>query len=293
MSDPTAAVPVCYRHPDRETGIRCQRCERPICPDCMTPASVGFQCPSCVKEGAKGTRSGRLPYGGEVSSNAALTTFVLIAINVAVWLLIRSDNGIGGWGDKLELLPQTTLFQDNTGVVDLVKGVSDGAWWQVVTSVFAHVEVSHIAFNMIALYFLGPQLELILGRARFLGLYLISGLAGSAAVMLLSGPHTQTLGASGAIFGLLGALLVVAIKLRADLNQILVWLGINVAFTVYAHNSVSWQGHLGGLVGGTILAAIVVYSPKGPKRSTIQWAGMGAVALVSIALIAVRAAALS
>ncbi|MCZ4500374.1 MAG: Rhomboid family protein [Marmoricola sp.] len=296
MSEPTAAAPVCYRHPDRETWIRCQRCERPICPDCMNPASVGFQCPSCVKEGAKSVRTGRLPYGGEHSANPALTTYVLIAINVAVWLLIRSatsDNPAARLSDRLALRPRAV----DVGIQGLpgglhFDGVSGGAYWQLLTSAFAHVSVTHIAFNMIALYFLGPQLEAILGRVRFLALYLLSALTGSVAVMLLSDPVSSTLGASGAIFGLLGALLVVGLKLKADIQQILVWVGINVAFTVFAGSNISWQGHLGGFVGGAATAAIIVYAPRA-NRTTFQWAGLAGVLVVSLAVIAVRAAALA
>ena len=115
---------------------------------------------------------------------------------------------------------------------------------------FAHVEPLHIGFNMLALWILGPQLELVLGRVRFLALYLLSGLVGSAAVYWLSPEYTPTLGASGAIFGLMGALLVVARKVRADISQLMVWIGINAALTVLRPSGISWQGHLGGFVGG-------------------------------------------
>jgi len=288
-----AATPVCYRHPDRETWIRCQRCDRPICPDCMNSASVGFQCPSCVREGARTTRSGRLPYGGTPSANPALSSIGLIAINVAVWLSITADGGSGsGLVDKLALLPRTTLFGNADGTATLVKGVADGAYWQLATSVFSHVEVWHIAFNMLALYFLGPQLEAILGRARFLAVYLLSGLASSTAVLWLSHEHTQTLGASGAIFGLMGALLVVGLKLRANVQQLLFWIGINVVFTVTASSYISWQGHFGGLAGGALLAALVVYAPR-QRRAAFQWSAMLAFAAVCVVLVGVRIAALS
>ena len=290
---PVAATPVCYRHPDRETWIRCQRCERPICPDCMKSAAVGFQCPSCVKEGARTVRTGRLPYGGMHSTNPALTSIGLIVINLAVWVAIASDGG-GGSGliDKLALLPQTTLYGNQDGTATLVEGVSGGAWWQLGTSVFSHVQVFHIAFNMMALYFLGPQLEMILGRVRFLAVYLLSGFAGSIAVLWLSNEHTQTLGASGAIFGLMGALLVVGLKVRANVQQLLFWIGLNVVFTVTASSYVSWQGHFGGLAGGAVLAALLVYAPR-PRREALQWTGIAAFAVVCVVLAAVRIAALS
>jgi len=293
MTDPVAAAPVCYRHPDRETWIRCQRCDRPICPDCMTSAAVGFQCPSCVKEGARTMRTGRLPYGGSHSANPALSSIGLIALNVAVWLSISAAGGSGsGLVDRLALLPQTTLFGNQDGSTTLVEGVSGGAYWQLATSVFSHVAVWHIAFNMMALYFLGPQLEMILGRARFLAVYLLSGLAASTAVMWLSSEHTQTLGASGAIFGLMGALLVVGLKIGANVQQLVFWIGLNVVFTVTAGSFISWQGHFGGLIGGAVLAGLVVYAPR-QRRAAFQWASMAAFAAVCVVLIGVRVAALS
>ncbi len=292
MTEPTATAPVCYRHTDRETWIKCQRCDNPICPDCMTPASVGFQCPTCIKDGAKSTRTGRLPYGGERSANPALTSFVLIGINIALWVMIRATQRPEGLsGDLVQalwLLPQSPEVGVGARPFDSVAG---GEFWQVLTSAFAHIDGVHIAFNMVALYFLGPQLELVLGRVRFLALYLVSALTGSVAVMLLSSENTPTLGASGAIFGLLGALIVVAIKIRGDVQQLLVWLGINVVYTFVGSN-ISWQGHFGGLLGGALIAAVVVYSPR-ERRPVYQWSGIAAVTLVSLALIAVRAAALA
>jgi membrane associated rhomboid family serine protease len=290
---PVAATPVCYRHPDRETWIRCQRCDRPICPDCMNSAAVGFQCPSCVKEGARTTRSGRLPYGGEHSVRPDLTSIGLIVLNLAVWVAISADGGGGsGLVDRLALLPQTTLFGNPDGTVTVVEGVAGGAWWQLGTSVFSHVAVWHIAFNMMALYFLGPQLEMIIGRSRFLAVYLLSGLAGSTAVLWLSHEHTQTLGASGAIFGLMGALLVVGIKVRANVQQLVFWIGLNVVFTVTASSFISWQGHFGGLLGGAALAALLVYAPR-QHRAAYQWTGVTLFAIACVVLAAVRVAALS
>ena len=145
----------------------------------------------------------------------------------------------------------------------------DGAWWQLVTSTFLHVDVWHIGFNMLALWFLGPQLELAIGRARFLALYLISGLAGSACVYWLSGEQTSTLGASGAVYGLMAALLVIAFKVGGQVQTILMWIGINVVFTFTG--GFSWQGHLGGFVAGAAIMAVLRLLPArapyaGPGR---------------------------
>ncbi|MCW2850204.1 MAG: rhomboid family intrarane serine protease [Marmoricola sp.] len=287
-----SAPPTCYRHPDRETWIRCQRCERPICPDCMTSASVGFQCPHCVKEGNKGTRQSRTPYGGQRVGDPRITTFVLIGINVAVWLLVQATGGrTSTLLDKLMLLPASAVYRTQDGSIVEVKGVSDGAWWQVLTSVFAHEQALHIGFNMLALYFLGPMLEQVLGRARFLALYLVSGLAGSAAVMLFAASNSQSLGASGAIFGLMGALAVIALKVRGQVQSILMWIGLNLVFT-FTVGGISWQAHIGGLVAGAAVGAAMVYAPRGKSRAPVQWAATGAVLVVSLVLIAVRAVAL-
>jgi membrane associated rhomboid family serine protease len=260
----------------------------------MRSAAVGFQCPNCVKEGAKSVRTAKLPYGGEPSANPALTSLVLIGINLAVWILILAAGGSSSdLFNKLALLPQSQTFRDATGGLIAVKGVSGGAWWQVVTSMFTHVAVWHIGANMLALYILGPHLESILGRARFLAVYLVSGLVGSAAVMFLASQYTQTLGASGAIFGVMGAMLVIALKIRINVQPVVSLIGLNVLFTVVGSSFISWQGHLGGLVGGSLLTAILVYSPKGNARALIQWAGLAAVGIAACALIVVRAAALS
>lgn len=272
-------APVCYRHTDREAHIRCQRCERPICPDCMQPASVGFQCPNCVREGAKGTRSARTPYGGERTANPALTSQVLVAINVVVWVLILATGyRASPLIDKLALTPLGAVFRLNDGSTQLVNGVADGAPWQLLTSMFTHVEIWHLGFNMLVLWTLGPQLELAVGRLRFLAIYLISGFAGSAAVMWLSPVHGSTLGASGAIFGMLGALLMMAIKVRGDVRGIATWIGINFVITFVLAN-ISWQGHVGGFVGGLLVGAAVVYAPR-ERRTMWQTAGAGAVAVL-------------
>lgn len=278
----TEVSPYCYRHPDRETHIRCQRCGKPICPDCMRQAAVGFQCPGCVQEGARSTRQGRTTYGGRPSSDPTLTSKVLIGINLAVWLLITATGGAGSiWVDRLALLSvgRRVLLPD--GSLRTLEGVADGAWWQLVTSMFTHVDLMHVAFNMLALWFLGPQLEAVVGRTRFLALYLLSGLTGSAFVYWLTPVYTPTVGASGAIFGLMGALLVVAIKMRADYSQILVWLGLNVAITVLGRGLISWQGHLGGLVGGVLIALVYVYSPR---KSRPLWQAVGLAVLAAVVL---------
>lgn len=274
----------------------------------MRDASVGFQCPSCVSEGAKQTRSGRTPYGGVRSSNPALTSIVLIATNVAVWLTIVAT----GWQSsdvirRLALVPTGTcaagegMYYPNVSDASTcnvvpdgnwLPGVADGAFWQLITSAFTHVDIWHIGFNMLALWVLGPQLEMAIGRARFLALYFLSALAGSTAVYWLASESGATLGASGATFGLMGALLVIAFRVGGDVRSIMTWLGINVVITVLGSQFISWQAHLGGLLGGLAIAAILVYSPR-TRRTQVQALGLVGLAALLVLLIAVRTAALA
>jgi membrane associated rhomboid family serine protease len=307
---PAAGVPTCYRHPDRESHIRCQRCDRPICPDCMRDAAVGFQCPTCVAEGRKTTRSGRTAFGGLRPTNAGLTSFVLIGINAVVWLtIVVSGAAASRLYNWLALVPEgrcvpagnldryyPTVHSEAICAAqpgtEWVPGVSDGAYWQLLTSAFTHVEIWHIGFNMLALYVLGPQLELVIGRARFLALYLLSAFAGSALVYWAAPVSQSTVGASGAIFGLMGALLVVALKVRANAQEILMWIGINFVLTLVVSN-ISWQGHLGGFVGGLLIAAVLVYAPRGPRRTTFQVSGLTVIAALTAVAIIARTAALA
>ncbi|PKH38248.1 Rhomboid family protein [Nocardioides alpinus] len=312
-SDGQAAtgVPTCYRHPDRETWIRCQRCDKSICPDCMRDAAVGFQCPDCVKQANKGSRQNRAMYGGERSADPRLTSYVLIGINAVIWLAIAATGGrLSRVVDLLALAPvgrcgsTSTPSQYYPGISDSRvcetltsgdgvwhAGVADGAWWQLVTSAFTHVEIWHVAMNMFALFVFGPALEGIVGRARFLAVYLVSALASSVMVLFLASPDSSTVGASGALFGLLGALLVTAKKARLNSQWLMQNLVIGVVITVVGWRLISWQGHLGGFLGGVATAAIIAYAPKS-SRSIVQWAGVGLLTVVLLALAVVRVGAL-
>lgn len=302
-STPPPPTSVCYRHTTREAHIKCQHCGNTICPDCMTGAAVGFHCPDCVKRGRKETRSGLATYGGQRSHNPQLTTYVLIGINAAVWLAITVRNNLV---DTLALLPQglcsvaggggyfpgaTEADCQLSGQAEWVEGVATGAPWQLLTSVFAHEQVFHILMNMVVLGLLGPQLEQVLGRARFLAVYLIAGFAGSAAVMWLAGAQNFTLGASGAIFGLLGALVVVTFKMRGNYQSVLTWVGAYLVLG-FVIPGVSWQGHLGGLIGGALATAAIAYAPK-QRRSLVQWSALGVLLIVVLLVSGVRAAVLA
>ncbi len=301
---PSGTVPTCYRHPGREAYIKCQRCGRVICPDCMRDSAVGFQCPECVKEGARATRSGRTAYGGLRPGNAGITSIAIIALNVTVWLVVVMDGGRSSrLLDYLMLRPnglcfvpgqggfEVTQAQCDAGGATYLPGVADGAYWQLMTSAFTHLEIWHIGFNMLALWVLGPQLELAVGRLRFVALYLISALSGSTLVYWASAEYGATLGASGAVFGLMGALLVIAYKVKADVQQILLWLGINAVLT-FTISNLSWQGHLGGLLGGMAIAAILVYAPR-RRRTPVQVTGLAVLTLLLLVAIAARTAALT
>ncbi|WP_245750395.1 rhomboid family intramembrane serine protease [Nocardioides terrae] len=293
-------MPTCYRHPGREAHIRCQRCERPICPDCMTSASVGFQCPECLKEGSRSQRPLRTTYGGLRPSAPGFVTMVLIAINAAVWLLINvtgaSTSRLVDWfalrsdgrcdADRGGFFPNASEGICSRIGGHWVPGVADGAVWQLLTSTFTHVAFLHLFFNCFSLYVLGPQLEHAFGRARFIALYLLSGLAGSALVYWTSDGPGDTLGASGAIFGLMAAVLVIVLRTRMQAQGLLLWVGLSFAYSFIVPN-ISWQGHLGGFIGGLLVSAAIVLAPR-PRRSLVQWGGMGLVAAAIVVAVVAR-----
>ena len=288
-SGDSAAPPTCYRHPDRETYIRCSRCDKPICPDCMIAAPVGYQCPQCVAEGRKGVRQARTALGGQRrEGNANLVTLTIIGINVVIWVM---GLVIGTRGDTIlaeyarasgtnELAARLGLvLGDPTDAFSF--GIVDGEWYRVITATFMHVSVLHIALNMLALYMLGSQLEPLLGRSRFITLYLLSALGGSAASLLMvSAPYNISIGASGAVYGLFGALFVVARKLGGDTRSILVVLALNLAFS-FTISGIDWRAHLGGLAIGTALAAVFAYAPREQRSLWGLIGSLGAALLIT------------
>ena len=223
---------VCYRHPNRETGVSCSNCGKPICPDCMTATPVGMRCPDCARQKTP-TRS--------LQSIAVepIATYVLIALNVAVFVGARSS------------------VQAQSDLILFGPAVADGDYWRLLTSGFLHVELMHIALNMLSLFWLGRMIEPALGHVRFVAIYLVSLLGGALGVMILS-PNDPTLGASGAIYGLLGAAIVMARNRNISLIQsgLLPILALNFIFTLSVPG-ISLGGHLGGLVGGLIATFVV------------------------------------
>jgi len=222
----------CYRHPSRETGVSCSNCGNPICPDCMTATPVGMRCPDCARQKTP-TRS--------LQSMAVepIATYVMIALNVAVFVGARSS------------------VQAQSDLILFGPAVADGDYWRLITSGFLHVELMHIALNMLSLFWLGRMIEPALGHVRFVAIYLVSLLGGSLGVMILS-PGDPTLGASGAIYGLLGAAIVMARNRNISLIQsgLLPILALNFIFTLSVPG-ISLGGHLGGLIGGLVATFVV------------------------------------
>ncbi len=260
-------MPVCYRHPDRETGVSCSNCGRPICPDCMTSTQVGMRCPECSQERTK-VVTPRAVRGG-----SPVLTFILIGINVAVAVGVEFGGTTidyrGFVGSPLEAL----------GVL-YGPFVADGEWWRIITSGFLHAGLTHLIFNMFSLYILGTILEPAVGRLRFGVIYFVSLISGSFGALLLS-PMSPTVGASGAVFGLMGAALVVMRRrgINPMENGLALWMGINLVMT-FVLPGLSIGGHLGGLAGG-ILAAGALYEVG--ERSRNAALGMGLAVLVGVA----------
>jgi membrane associated rhomboid family serine protease len=276
------AAPRCYRHPDRETWVSCTRCERPICPDCLRPAAVGFQCPQCVAEGNKSVRRPTSPYGGRVGRRAGLVTIVLGALNVVAFAVtaLTSPGGLTGniasrLFDQLELVPIRVAVQDE--------------YWRLLGAAFLHIGPLHLIVNMLALAIVGPGLERVFGAWRYLSVYLLGALGGSVAVYLFDSPYGAVAGASGAIYGLFAATLIVLRNLGLDARFMLFAVGLN--FVVSFAPGISLLGHLGGFVVGGLAALALVYAPKA-NRTPIQILALGGLLAVMTALVLVRSNAL-
>ncbi|MGC4797532.1 putative rhomboid protease YdcA [Micromonospora saelicesensis] len=301
MSESPPTTPVCYRHPGRETYIRCTRCDRPICPDCMREASVGHQCPECVNEGRRSVRPARTAFGGGTAGRHGYVTKALIAVNVLFLLAsIASARGgdaaVGGSGFG-GLMGGSTPLTEWGAVLGraylsdyTLGGIAEGQWYRLVTAMFLHYGVLHLLLNMWALWVLGRSLEANLGRVRFAALYLIAGLGGNVAAYLFSSPRAATVGASTAVFGLFAALIIIERKLGRDISRIIPILVINLVFTL-AVPGISIPGHLGGLVVGALMALVLAYAPRS-RRTLVQVTGGALILLILLALVLFRTAAL-
>jgi len=261
---------VCYRHPNRETGVRCSNCERPICPDCMTSTSVGMRCPECARQ----TTSVRTMRS---TTNEPTLTYVLIGINVLVALgaMLGGASTTGGGG-----LGGSTLLQE--GAVSRF-AIADGEYWRLLTAGFLHAGFFHLLFNMFSLWILGSLLEPSIGRLRFALIYFVSLLAGSFGALLVE-PDSFTVGASGAIFGLMAAAAIVMRSRGMSLMEsgLGLWIVLNLVITFTVPN-ISIGGHVGGLIGGG-LAALILFDLRDRVRlpelvPTLLCAAVGVVAV--------------
>jgi membrane associated rhomboid family serine protease len=236
----------CYRHPNRQSYVLCQRCGRTICGECQTPGPVGFTCPECMREqraSAPRTKPAFVARLKGMGPHAPIVTYAIIAVCIVVFIL-QSLPVIG------------------TGVTNALQYAGVYSYpgtfepWRMITTIFAHASILHIALNMYTLWIIGVMLEPLLGRARYLALFALSGLAGSVAVMLIANPLQPVVGASGAIFGLFGALFVIQRRLGGNSTQLLVLIIINLVISFIPAFGIAWQAHIGGLAGGLLVGAI-------------------------------------
>lgn len=267
----------CYRHPGRETLISCSNCDRPICTECMTSAAVGFRCPECAGRGRATSAVQRLP---RPASTVAMATSILVGLNLLVYLVEVVQSSSFNVGNAA-IIYDWALFGP---------AVADGEWYRIVTSGFLHSGLIHIGFNMYLLWILGGALERYAGAARMLAIYFSSLLWGSALVLIMS-PNALTVGASGAVFGLMAAMLLLerqrGIALLGSSVGALLLINLLLTFTI---SNISIGGHLGGLAGGAAAGFILsgygrghmAYGRVGVPGWTAIGALMAAAVVVSV-----------
>ena len=261
-------TPRCYRHPGQATALRCSRCDKPICGFCSRESPVGQRCPKCIS----GRAATRVVTARSLSTGITPAVLTIIAVSVVAYLMQRRSQ------------------QFTFSYAHLPELVRLGEWWRVITAAFLHSSSSvlHILFNMYALYLFGPRLERQVGAISFVGLYLSSAIAGGAAFQYLS--DSWAVGASGAIFGLFGAVLVGTFPLRgtyhgaAQFRQLILLLAINLALPLLVPG-IAWEAHVGGLVMGMIVAALWQRLPPTPRTPLTRAAvvyGLGLAAFLAI-----------
>ncbi|WP_433523726.1 rhomboid family intramembrane serine protease [Nocardia pseudovaccinii] len=282
-------APTCVRHPNRPTGLACTRCGRPACPECLRPAAVGQHCVDCVRQGQREVRPVRTVAGAQTARTPIpYVTYALIALNTIVFAVTAG---------------QSKSLVENTGhsalYVDWVlypPAVAHGQYVRLIGSGFLHYGPIHLLLNMFALYVVGRSIEPVLGRVRYLVVYLVSLLGGAAAVMVFA-RDSLTAGASCAVYGLFGAITVILIRVRQNPNQMLILIGINV-FISFSLPGISLAGHLGGLAAGTLAALGILFLPEWLRAKSqenarlIGWAAVAAVAVAALAVIVAAAISL-
>lgn len=274
------ALPGCWWHPNRPTGLSCARCGRPACPDCLREAPVGFQCTDCVQSGAQQQKQQHRQYqdagmgsrtiAGARLSNSYTVTATLIAVNVVIFLVTVFQAQSLFNNDYAEV--------EQAGVLQTAATLGNGEWWRIFTSGFLHYGPIHIAANAFSLWMIGRALEQVFGKVRYLALYFVSMLGASTAVLLF-GDGGPTVGASGAIFGLLGSYAVITLKLRLNPTALLINLAIN-AYITFSIPGISIWAHVGGLVTGALVTAAMLYAPA---RNLVRWQAIGTV-IIAVAL---------
>jgi membrane associated rhomboid family serine protease len=255
---PTTTENRCYRHPDRETFVKCQRCGRPICGQCQTLAPVGVHCPECVREARGSAASSARPIGRRFanalrpSGGRPVVTYTIIALCLVIYAVQYVTGGTNS--------PVTTLFWYAP-----IQTASQP--WRMLTSLFLHESPLHVLLNMYSLFLVGPALESMLGRVRYLALFLIAGFGGSVGVLLIGSPQTAVLGASGAIFGLFGAYFLIARRLGGNATQFLVVIVLNLVIGFIPGFGIAWQAHVGGLITGLAIALVYLETRARSRRA--------------------------
>lgn len=284
-----AALPGCWWHPNRPTGLSCSRCGRPACPDCLREAPVGFQCTDCVHAGGQEQRRqhrgyqeaglGQRTVFGARLSQSVLVTQVILAVNVLVYVLTVFQAKSLNDNDAADVFQRGSLYVAAT--------LGHDEWWRVLTNGFLHYGPIHIAVNMFSLWMMGRALEQVCGRGRYLALYFISMLGASAAVLVFDQTSPPTVGASGALFGLMGAYAVLVLKLRLNPTGLIITLALN-AFITFGIPGISIWAHVGGLVTGALVTVALLYAPQ-VGQARWQAVGLTIIALAIIGLLAYQA----
>jgi membrane associated rhomboid family serine protease len=270
-------VDTCYRHPGRETALHCSNCGRPICAECMTHAAVGIRCPVCAGKATP------LQRAGFTMPHAPLVTYSLIMVNVAIFAL---TNQVGGGGGAFGF-GSADLNSLGQRLVLFGPAVAHGQDYRLLTAAFIHYGILHIAVNMYALFILGTAFERYAGHMRFAAVYFTAALAGSFGALILT-PHSATAGASGAIFGIMGALLVFERQRGIALMQspIVGWIVINLIIT-FSIPGISIGGHIGGLIGGGLAG----FALSDYGRSHMAYGRLGVLPVLGVAAIVIASVA--
>ena len=254
----------CYRHPDHETYINCSRCGQFICPECMVSAPVGFQCVECVGENKAPKVKASFGAGG---NQIPVVSKYIIGICVGALFYTLLNGGVSYMAVQFGMVPEA---------------IANGQWWRLISAAFLHGGILHLAFNMYALYWLGPQLERLLGHAQFAVIYMLSAIGGNVISYYFSDIATVSVGASGAIFGLMTATIVIGRELRADVSQLMTLLVLNVVIG-FASSGIDWRAHLGGAIMGAATGYLQTHG-----RRQMRFTGIVAIVVILLALVFIR-----